>query len=148
MQACEPKVTQKHGSLEPVRERLYELMWQKVGIIRDAAGLRSAQAELDALQGELDRAGVADGNRAYNLTWHDWLNLKNLVATSRAIAEAALARSDSRGAHFREDHPQTGPLEGSSYTSLKLEGSKLAVGTKPVAFTRVRPGQSLLKDVA
>ena len=134
----------KTASLEPLRERLYELMWQKVGIIRDAAGLRSARAELDALEGELDRAGVADGNRAYNLTWHDWLNLKSLVQVSRVIAEAALARTDSRGAHFREDYPETSALENSCYTSLSIENSELKINTKPVAFTRVRPGESLV----
>ncbi|MGH8766380.1 MAG: FAD-binding protein, partial [Burkholderiales bacterium] len=144
IQACEPRNSNTHGSLEPVRERLYDLMWQKVGIIRDEAGLRAALAELNSLEEELDRTGIADGNRAFNLTWHDWLNLKSLAQTSRAIAQAALARTDSRGAHFREDFPEAGPLESSSFTSLRLSGGKLQIQMKPVAFTRVRPGQSLV----
>jgi fumarate reductase flavoprotein subunit len=144
IQACEPKVSKTHGSLEPVRERLYDVMWQKVGIIRDAAGLRAALTELDALEKELNDTGIADANRAFNLTWHDWLNLKNLVQTSRVIAEAALARTDSRGAHFREDFPEAGPLESSTYTSLRMEGAGLKVAAKRVAFTRVKPGQTLL----
>jgi fumarate reductase flavoprotein subunit len=119
-------------------------MWLKVGIIRDAAGLRAALTELNSLQQELDRTAIADANRAFNLTWHDWLNLKNLVQVSQVIAEAALARTDSRGAHFREDFPEAGPLESSSYTSLRMESSGLKVGSKPVAFTRVKPGESLL----
>ena len=133
-----------HGSLEPLRERLYEMMWNKVGIIRDAAGLRSALQELVSLEKNLNETGIADPNRAFNLTWHDWLNLKSLVETSRAIAEAALARSDSRGAHYREDFPEFGPLENSCYTSLQLGDSGLKITMKPVAFTRVRPGQTLL----
>ena len=36
---------------------------------------------------------LADQNRAFNLTWHDWMNLKSLVAVSRAITAAALART-------------------------------------------------------
>jgi fumarate reductase flavoprotein subunit len=144
VQACEPKVSRTHGSLEPVRERLYDVMWQKVGIIRDAASLRAALIELDALEKELNDTGIADANRAFNLTWHDWLNLKSLVQVSRAIAEAALARTDSRGAHFREDFPETGPLESSTYTSLRMKDGKPMIQTKPVAFTRVRPGESLL----
>jgi len=135
-----------HGSLEPVRERLYEVMWQKVGIIRDATGLRAALSELDLLESELNVTGVADANRAFNLSWHDWLNLKSLVQTSRVIAEAALARTDSRGAHFREDFPDSGPLEQSAYTSLHNTDSGLNMTLKPVAFTRVRPGATLLKD--
>jgi len=138
------KATQ-HGSLEPVRERLYNVMWEKVGIIRDAAGLRLAQSELDSLENSLDQTGIADTNRAFNLTWHDWLNLKSLAQTSRAIAEAALARTDSRGAHYREDFPESGPLESSAFTSLRVENEKLKISLKSVAFTRVRPGETLLR---
>ena len=133
-----------HGSLEPLRERLYEVMWDKVGIIRDETGLRAGLAELAAIENELKTCGIADANRAFNLSWHDWLNLRNLLETSRVIAEAALARTDSRGAHFREDFPETGALDQSAYTSARLDDSVLNIGMKPVAFTRVRPGESLL----
>jgi fumarate reductase flavoprotein subunit len=130
--------------LEPVRESLYELMWQKVGIVRDGAGLKDAQAELEALDAELDSYSLPHTDRAFNLTWHDWLNLKSLVAVSRAIALAAAARRDSRGAHFRSDFPEAGALERSTFTSIK----NMAVSMKPVAFTRVAPGQTLLRNVA
>jgi fumarate reductase flavoprotein subunit len=142
---CEPRAAARHGSLEPLRERLYDLMWQRVGIIRDRAGLESALQELDAIADELANTGIADANRAFNLTWHDWLNLKSLVATSQVITRAALAREDSRGAHFREDFPDAGALESSAYTSARLAGEKLSIAMKPVAFTRVKPGESLLQ---
>jgi fumarate reductase flavoprotein subunit len=143
---CEPKAALRnaHGALEALRERLHTLMWGKVGIIRDAASLQAAMSELDAIADELERTELADANRAFNLTWHDWLNLKSLVATSRVIARAALAREDSRGAHFREDFPDAGRLEASAYTSARLEGDRLAIAMKPVAFTRVKPGQTLI----
>ena len=146
--ACEAPFRQKFSNLEAVREKLYETMWQKVGIIRDAKGLASAQGELAALDAELDRCGVADGNRAFNLTWHDWLNLKSLVAVSRAITSAAIARTDSRGAHYRSDYPETGLLERSEFTSLRLADNEIHIQMKPVAFTRVRPGESLLRNAA
>jgi len=144
IQRCEPKGTRSHGAIEPLRERLYEVMWHKVGIIRDAAGLKAGLAGLSAIEGELDECGVADADRAFNLTWHDWLNLKSLAQTSRVIAEAALARTDSRGAHYREDFPETGALGQSAFTSARLKDGALDIGMKPVAFTRVRPGESLL----
>jgi len=145
---CEPRVVSGHGGLEGLRERLYGVMWEKVGIIRDRAGLAAALGELQALAAELDATGIADANRAFNLTWHDWLNLKSLTAVSRVIAEAALAREDSRGAHFREDFPEAGPLERSAYSSVRLAGERVEVSMKPVAFTRVRPGESLLTRAA
>ena len=135
-------------NLNEIRERLYEVMWERVGIIRDAATLAQAQAELAALETELDAFGLADDNRAFNLSWHDWMNLKSLTTVSRAIAAAAAVRRDSRGAHFRADHPQSGPLESSAFTRLRLHERAFRVETRPVAFTRVRPGQTLLQHVA
>ncbi len=128
-----------------LRERLYDLMWENVGIIRDAKGLRAAQAELADLQARLEAAGTGKGSRAFNLTWHDWLNLDSLLQVSRAITASARAREDSRGAHFRADFPEEGPLERSAYTRVSggVTGD-LAIEMRPVAFTRVRPGESLM----
>ncbi len=142
---CERPLGQKPANLEALRERLYDVMWEKVGIIREARGMAEAAAELKDLDDALERAGVPANTRAFNLTWHDWLNLKSLVAVSRIICAAALAREDSRGAHYREDVPQPGALESSTFTSIAADGR---VVMKPVAFTRVRPGESLLKNAA
>ncbi len=140
----EPFARQASGSLEPLRERLFDVMWHKVGIIRDTRGLEAAAVELAALETALDAHGLGGQDRAFNLSWHDWMNLKSLAAVSRAITTAALARPDSRGAHFRSDFPQCGPLDQSAFTSLK-DGT---LSMKRVAFTRVAPGQSLLRNVA
>ena len=78
----------------------------------------------------------------------DRLNLENLALVSRVICAAADFRKDSRGAHFREDYPQPGDLAASAYTKARLAGDRIAVESAPVAFTRVRPGQSLLKPEA
>ena len=142
---CERPLSAPRGDLEAMRERLHDTMWERVGIIRDGPGITRALGELDALDAELERTGIGSTAREFNLSWHDWLNLKSLVAVSRAIAQAALARQDSCGAHYRDDYPHSGALEASAYTSIRADGE---VTMKPVAFTRVRPGQSLLKHAA
>ena len=142
---CERPFSAPRGDVEAIREKLHDTMWERVGIIRDEQGLTRALGELDALDRELETTGIGSAARAFNLSWHDWLNIRNLTAVSRAIAQTALARQDSRGAHYREDFPQTSALETSAYTSIGGEGQ---VTMKPVAFTRVRPGQSLLKHAA
>jgi fumarate reductase flavoprotein subunit len=142
---CERPFALPAGDLEGLRERLYETMWERVGILRDAGALALALAELDALDAELERTGVGTTERAFNLTWHDWMNLKSLIAVSRAITRAAEVRQESRGAHYREDFPNTGPLEASAYTRIRADGT---VTMNPVAFTRVRPGETLLKHAA
>ena len=137
-----------HKELPAIREALYDVMWDDVGILRDETGLRRAEARLAELAGEVERAGAPDGDRRYDLTWADRLNLENLVAVSRAVCAAAIARTDSRGAHFREDFPETSDLATSAYTVVRESGGALDITTEPVAFTRVRPGTSLIEEAA
>jgi fumarate reductase flavoprotein subunit len=63
---------------------------------------------------------------------------------SAAICTAALGRTDSRGAHFRADHPGTGDLAHSAFSRVTMEGGRLDLSWKAVEFTRVRPGESLV----
>lgn len=132
------------GHMPDIREKLYDVMWEDAGILRDAESLKRARTSVDALHSELLRTGISGDNRAYNLTWHDWLNLESQVQISKAIIEAALTREDSRGAHFREDFPETRDVENSRYTQVKLKNGALSMSTEPVQFTRVRPGETLL----
>ncbi|MGH7858996.1 MAG: fumarate reductase/succinate dehydrogenase flavoprotein subunit, partial [Candidatus Binatia bacterium] len=59
---------------------------------------------IDRLRERASRVGVY-GNREYNPGWHTALELPNLLTVSEAITRSALERKESRGAHFREDHP-------------------------------------------
>jgi fumarate reductase flavoprotein subunit len=143
---CQKPLEAPRGDVGALRDELQDLMWRDVGILRSRAGLERAEAALIDLEARLDRTGVATQDLAFNLTWHDWLNLKNLVLVSRAIAAAALAREESRGAHFREDFPETRPADRDlAFTTLRLAGEALPVAFEPVRFTRVRPGESLIR---
>jgi L-aspartate oxidase len=83
----------------PVNRRaLQELMWNKVGIIRDEKGLTAAVQTLAAWQKSLPEPADRPG-----------YELSNLVLTGRLVAEAALMRQESRGAHFRSDYPVHSP---------------------------------------
>ncbi len=131
------------GALESMRERLYGLMWDDAGIVRDRASLARAATALDALDAELGAIGIADGARAFNLTWHDALNLANLIAVSRVIVAAATARENSRGAHYRSDFPDEGELATSTFVRVRQRDGKLATEAVPVRFTRVAPGGAI-----
>jgi len=142
--ACRAPLARPAGDLEGLRQSLYELMWDDVGIVRDARGLARARDALAELQARLEAIGVDAGDLRYNLAWHDWMNLKNLILVSRAICEAALVRENSRGAHYREDFPDAGDLTTSAYSLVQSAGEGFSVSREPVQFTRVRPGESLL----
>jgi fumarate reductase flavoprotein subunit len=138
----------KGGDLNRLRERLLDCMWDDVGVIRDRAGLDRALSALDEIEAELLATGVPDGDRAFNLSWHDWLNLRSLTEVSRVIALAACRRQNSRGAHFREDFPEPGDLESSTFTVARQTGGQVAITDQPVLFTIVRPGDTLLAGKA
>ncbi|MFN6267061.1 MAG: L-aspartate oxidase [Alphaproteobacteria bacterium] len=147
--ALEAPFARPARNLSPLRDALQEMMWDKAGILRDAAGLADATSALDALEAELDASGVDGANRAFNLTWHDWLNLKSLLLVSQAIVVASQAREESRGAHWREDFPQTNDeAAGLAATSVRLNEGRVVLEWQPVAFTRLKPGESLLTPVA
>jgi fumarate reductase flavoprotein subunit len=136
------------GDLESLRRKLADTMWDDVGIIRSTESLARGRALLDDLTCEIALCGVPDDDRRYNLTWMDRLNLENLILVSRSIAAAAEARIDSRGAHFRTEHPQSSTLEGSAYSIVRLRGGDMDVDMAPVIFSRVRPGETLVSASA
>ncbi len=141
---CLHPFTRRAGDLNALRERLMDLMWDEVGVVRDAEGLARGLAGLDALEAELLDTGIPDAGRAFNLTWHDWLNLRSQIETGRVIALAAQRRENSRGAHYRADFPEPGDLATSTYTVVRQNADGLAITDAPVRFTRVRPGESLI----
>jgi fumarate reductase flavoprotein subunit len=144
LERCLRPLSKPAGDLGGMRDALADLTWDDIGIIRTAPQLTRAAGQLVAMAEELDRVGVDASTRAFNMGWQDSLNLDSMILVSRAIAAAALARDDSRGAHFRDDFPETGDLNTSFNTTVTLQGDAIEIGTRPVAFTRVKPGDTLV----
>ena len=135
---------QKPGDVTALRDRLLDVMWEDVGVMRDADGLQRGLQRIDEIDDALSSTGVAADNLAFNLSWHDWLNLRSLVDMSRVIAQSALSRENSRGAHFREDHPDAGAMQDSYFTLATGSDKNISVARAPVQFTIVKPGETLL----
>ena len=125
-----------------LRTRLQNVMWDDVGVIRTESGMTGALTRLDEIETELMQTGIAGGTLAFNLTWHDWLNLRSLVEISRVITLAGLARENSRGAHYREDHPDQA-LDTSYFTRARQDGDAVKVTREDVRFNIVRPGETI-----
>ena len=134
------------GRIQPLHRKLQDAMWEDVGAIRNGAGMERALDRISEIGAELLDTGVDASNLAFNLTWHDWLNLSSLIDISEVIARAGLAREESRGSHFREDHPDRGALETSRFTVAEKAGDRVEVRREPVRFTIVRPGETVLPE--
>jgi fumarate reductase flavoprotein subunit len=134
------------GNLNVLREALLDAMWDDVGVVRDLPGLERGLAAIERIEAELLATGVADGSRHFNLTWHDWLNLRSLCEVSRIIALAACRRQNSRGAHYRSDFPEPGDLATSTFTVARQTQGRIEITERPVEFTHVKPGETMLRD--
>lgn len=138
--------SQAVAPIQPLRHKLQEAMWEDVGVMRTGAGLQRGQKRIAEIRDELMQTGIDPANLAFNLTWHDWLNMASLVEVSAVIARAGELRENSRGAHFREDFPESGDLETSYFTLARKKGEDLMLSREQVQFTIVRPGETILPE--
>ena len=88
-----------------LHQELQDIMEMHAGIVREEESLNEGIEKLKDLIGRAENA-KATGDRSYNPSWHLCLDLKNMLITSLAIAEAAKERRESRGGHTRLDYPE------------------------------------------
>ena len=116
---------------------LQALMWQDVGPFRTEAGLRRALDRIGALAGRLGPHPVGSP-AAFDLARLDWFDLRNMLLVARVVTEAALARTESRGAHQREDFP--GMVEDWGCNQIvSLQDGRPVIARGPLIATREAP---------
>jgi succinate dehydrogenase/fumarate reductase flavoprotein subunit len=111
-------------------DELRALMWDDVGPLRDAVGLTRALARLGEMRTALPDIAIVPG-RESNASLADWFELRAGLLAAEAVTRAALTRRESRGAHQREDFPDTDPAQAASQrVALEAAG---AVTASPAA---------------
>jgi succinate dehydrogenase/fumarate reductase flavoprotein subunit len=118
-----------------IRDRLLRVMWERVGLVRDAEGLRRALVEIDELAVRAARVAVPDTAR-WNLAWQQSLDVRSLVIAARLTAIAALYRRESRGSHFRSDFPDR---DDARWLVHIHQAAGRSPWTEPVRLSRLRP---------
>ncbi|MFN8062666.1 MAG: fumarate reductase/succinate dehydrogenase flavoprotein subunit [Vicinamibacterales bacterium] len=108
------------GAISPfqVQYALQDLMHNKVGIVRNEKDMQEALAALQGLYDQAGKVGVY-GNCEYNGGWHTAMDLGNLLTSAEAVTLAAIERKESRGGHFREDHPEKDATSGGFNTVVR-----------------------------
>jgi succinate dehydrogenase / fumarate reductase flavoprotein subunit len=125
-----------------ITEDLRRTMQKHCGVFRTASSLAEGLAALDTLAARLARAGLADSSRVFNTARIEALELENLLAVARATLVSALFRTESRGAHTREDFPQRDDAHWLRHTLYLAEGDSVdgkPVRLKPLTLESVRP---------
>ena len=98
----------KKGSVKPkeFKNRIKNLMWEKVAIVREEKTLNEALGQLQEMQKELADLDVSD-KKQYNTDLVTALEVINMVEICILTVKSAIIRRESRGAHFRSDFPET-----------------------------------------
>jgi len=120
-----------------LRRQLEDLMWEKVGVVRNGPDLEQGIAALSELRCRAENV-KAGGAPASNPEWNEALNLLNLCVNGEMVARSARVRTESRGAHYRQDYPRTDPAW---LRNIYLEpcGGEMRFRTEAVEFTRITP---------
>jgi succinate dehydrogenase / fumarate reductase flavoprotein subunit len=92
-------------SIADIRDQLQEQMFDLAGVVRVEEGLRKMQELLGGLRERYARAVVQDKGRVYNTDLMEAWELGALLDCADTLVVAGLARDESRGGHYREDHP-------------------------------------------
>ena len=117
---------------------LQKLMWEKAGPFRTGEKLSEALRRIREMrEQELPGLNIAS-DRAFNMDLQDWFELRAMLATAEAVVTSALARTESRGAHQREDYPKLDPLYLRNQV-LKLKNG--ALGCSWVSPVRISNGR-------
>jgi succinate dehydrogenase / fumarate reductase flavoprotein subunit len=106
-----------------------EVMWRDVGPFRTAAGLARAVARLEEMRTALPQVAVPAG-RQFNAALADWFELRGSLIAAEAVTHAAAARTESRGAHQRDDFPDIDPAWARSQRLAMSGDGRLMMDTR------------------
>jgi succinate dehydrogenase / fumarate reductase flavoprotein subunit len=126
--------------LDTIREELKQTMTVQVGVYRDAAGMEPAQAKLRELRERFAKVRVGDKGKTFNINLLEAVGLGNMLEFSELIVDGALAREESRGAHFRNDFPTRDDQNWMKHTlAFRTGDGGHELRYKPVTITKYQP---------
>jgi len=130
------------GSENPyaIRRELQKMMDEKVGIFRHGSTLSEAWSQLKRLKERFKHARLEYTGRVYNNNLRDFLEISNMLDVAETIVVGAIARTESRGAHYRLDYPRRDDANWLKHTLVYYRvGEPPELAYTPVRITRWAP---------
>ena len=122
-----------------VRDELQSTMMDGCGVFRTEKSLKETLAKVKALRDRAKNISVSDQSQVFNSELLDAAELINLIDLAWVTVESALARQESRGAHYREDFPKRNDSTWMKHTLASLSNSNVELNYKPVKITKFQP---------
>ena len=126
-------------SIGSVRSELAAAMHEKVGVYRDGGGLRGALDKVNELRARYGKVAVANTGGAYNPSLSSLVELGNMLDVAQVIVTSALAREESRGAHYRTDFPERDDNKWLQHSIASFGTQEPVMNRKPVVITQWQP---------
>jgi len=120
-------------------KEMKSVMFDDVGVFRTEQGLHTALDKVRELKDRFCHVNVSDQGKIFNMELMSAWELGNLLDLAEVTAVAALARTESRGAHAREDYPQRDDANWLKHSLAWLEDGAVRLGYKPVTVTKYEP---------
>jgi len=126
-------------SAAAIRDAMRLVMMDKVSVFREDGGLKEALRAIQELKERYRRIAIADKGRCFNQELQEALELGNLLDLAEVTAICALNRTESRGAHSREDYPARDDANWLKHTLACPSEHGIVLKYKPVTITRFQP---------
>jgi succinate dehydrogenase / fumarate reductase flavoprotein subunit len=129
-------------SIADIRKEMRELMMDNVGVFRTEALLSEAHEQLGDLKERFSRAPIMDKGKRWNTELLEAWELGCLLDLAEVTTVTANARTESRGAHYREDFPERDDVLWLRHSLAYLEADgQVRLSTKPVTLGLYEPAK-------
>ena len=123
-----------------VRREMQKTMMDKCSVFREETGLKEGLSEIRKLKEIYLKVGIDDKSKGFNTDLLEVIELGGLISTAETIITCALDRTESRGAHSREDYPKRDDAEWLKHSLIfKTDRSEPDIRYKPVIIKQFEP---------
>ena len=122
-----------------IYKEMQSVMMSGVGVYRNNNDMQNTAKRLEQLRDRFGELRVQDRENSFNTEILELIELNNLLDLALITAASALNRTESRGAHSREDFPERDDTNWLKHTLAWLEGNSVKIGYKPVDIARWQP---------
>lgn len=126
-------------SVASIRRELQSVMMDKCSVFRKEDELKELLTEIESLKERYSKISISDRSETFNTELLEAVELGHMITLSEVIAKSALQRTESRGAHYREDYPKRDDQNWLKHTFAFLIGKEITFKYKPVTMTRFKP---------
>ena len=122
-----------------IRDELKNILYENAGIFRDEKNLTLALSKIHELQSRFNNVNVRNKNMVFNQELVNVIELEGMLDIAEAICIGALARKESRGSHYRLDHPTRDDRDWLKHTLVTYTPAGPRIDFKPVNITKHKP---------